>query len=111
MRRNRMAVPTPLPRWDLTPIFPALDSPQFQAAFEKLKQQIARLPALFDEHGVRRREASGVEPSEVRALQAVVGCLNGLLRELETLSSYLGCHVATDAANDLAQSLLSELQM
>jgi oligoendopeptidase F len=106
-----MDAQTALPRWDLTTIFPALDSPEFQEAFEKAKQQLAGLPALFDEHGVRRREPAGVGPAEVRAFEAVVGCLNGLLRELGTLRSYLGCHVATDAANDAAQSLLSELQM
>ena len=36
-----------LPHWDMTPFFPGLDSPEFEAAFTKLVGEIADLTRLF----------------------------------------------------------------
>ena len=40
------------PRWDLTSIFPSLDSSEFNAAFEELEQQIADLQSYGEESGI-----------------------------------------------------------
>jgi oligoendopeptidase F len=100
-----------LPRWDMTSIFPSLESPEFTAAFEQVKRKLRDLVPLFDQHQVRRRESAAVGTGEVEAFEAVTGQLNTLFRELRTVYAYIGCFVATDAADDTAQSLLSELQM
>jgi oligoendopeptidase F len=100
-----------LPRWDMTSIFPSLESPEFTAAFEQVKRKLRGLVPLFDQHQVRRRESAAVGTGEVEAFEAVTGQLNTLFRELRTVYAYIGCFVATDAADDTAQSLLSELQM
>jgi pepF/M3 family oligoendopeptidase len=100
-----------LPRWDMTTVFPSLDSPEFTAAFEQAKQQVQALVPLFDAHHVRRRESTMVDAPLVQAFEEVTSRLNSLLRVMQTLRSYLGCFVATDASNDAAQSWLSELQM
>ncbi len=100
-----------VPRWDLSPIFPSLDSPEFEQAFERACEQVRALVPLFDTHGVRRRDNSAVGTAEVGAFEAVTERLNELLQDLQTLRGYLGCLVAANAADDAAQSRLSELQM
>ena len=36
-----------LPHWDLTPIFPALDSPEFAEAFARLVEDLVELDGLL----------------------------------------------------------------
>jgi pepF/M3 family oligoendopeptidase len=106
-----MTQPDPLPRWNLTTIFPSLESAEFTAAFEEAKRQVEALVPLFDGHQVRHRETDGVGDEEVRAFEEVTRRLNAVLQSLQTLRSYIGAFVATDATNETAQALLSELQM
>ncbi|HTE17508.1 MAG TPA: M3 family metallopeptidase, partial [Armatimonadota bacterium] len=105
-----MAGSDTLPRWDMTPVFPSLESPEFRSAFEWAKGEIGSLQELFDQRGVRRAEgapASGIAP----VFDEITGRLNALYRETRTLGSYVGCFVAADATDDVAQSLQSELRM
>jgi oligoendopeptidase F len=106
-----MTQPDLLPRWKLTTIFPSLESAEFAAAFEEAKRQVEALVPLFDGYQVRHGERRGLGGEEVRAFEEVTGRLNAILQSLQTLRSYIGAFVATDAANDTAQALLSELQM
>src|ERR1051325_9911522 len=100
----------PLPHWDMTPVFPSLDSPEFQSAFARLKEDIAELVPLFERHGVRRREAGGVDEAFVSAFEEVTGRLNAVYRDVTTLRGFVHAFVTTDAANDLAQSTASEVR-
>ena len=34
--------------WDLTPLFPSLESPEFQKAWEGLRERIGRLRGLLE---------------------------------------------------------------
>jgi hypothetical protein len=47
----------PLPRWDVSRLYPGLDSPEFREAWDALVRAIDDLVALFDRHGVNRRES------------------------------------------------------
>lgn len=100
-----------LPRWDMTPIFPSLDSPEFSSAFDQVKHEVQALVPLFEAHWVRRRDTRAVDAPLVQAFEEVTGRLNALYRALRTVWAYLGCFVATDASDDAAQAPLSELQM
>src|SRR5262249_43985651 len=99
------------PRWDLTTVFPSLESPEFAAAFHDATKEVQALVPLFDERQIRRRETGAVSVQDVRAFEEVTSRLNALYRDLRTLGSYINSFVATDAANDSAQALQSELQM
>jgi hypothetical protein len=48
----------PLPRWSTTDVFESLDSAAFRAAMERVSADVARLTAVFDEHGIRATEPS-----------------------------------------------------
>src|SRR5438552_6463249 len=99
-----------LPRWDMTSIFPSLESPEFAESFAAAKREVQALVPLFDSHQVRRAENSAVSAERVQAYEAVTGRLNAMLQTMQTLRSYIGAFVATDAGNDTAQALLSELR-
>lgn len=96
-----------LPRWDLTTIFPALDSPEFQTAFETIRADIAALQTLFDTHGIRRRDNPSVEAAFVQVYDDVTHRLNDLLMRVRVLGAYIACHVTTDARDTTAQALES----
>lgn len=101
-----------LPRWDVSPIFPALASPAFQAAFSGLKDAIGELAELFEERGVRRRTDLAVDAAAAaRDFDEVTGRLNRVLEDLQVVRSYISAFVTTNASDDLAQSLSSELRV
>jgi hypothetical protein len=94
-----------LPTWDLTAFFPAIDSPEVAAAHEAIGAGVARLAALYDARGVRRTD----EP-DLGAVEEVLAATNGLLDELRLLNAYVHGFVTTDARDDAAAALQSELR-
>jgi oligoendopeptidase F len=93
---------TALPRWDVSAIFPALDSPGFAAAHEALVADLDRLTALYDRHDVRGGEARPPTDADISAFDAVLTATNDLLDEVRTLNAYLYTFVSTDARDDEA---------
>lgn len=100
-----------LPRWDMTAIFPSLASPEFDRAFTAVKDEIAALLTAFDEHGVRRRETREADPALVASFEQITARLNAFYRDARVVGSYISCFVTTDANDELAQSLQSELRV
>ena len=99
-----------LPRWDMTPIFPSLASPEFEAEFDGTLAAIGDLSALFDELNINRRLDSFVDGAFVQSWETVAASLNDLLQRLETVGSYIGCFVTTDADDELAKARESQLE-
>ncbi len=104
---------TPLtpPQWDLTPFFPALDSPQFAGEFNAVTALIAQTGARFEALGVRRRDVAIVDADFATGADEVMKRWNELLARLETLFSYLHCLISTDARDEAAKARLSALEM
>src|SRR5262245_63340833 len=100
---------TPPPRWDMSRIYPGLESGEFRDAFERVIAGIAELRAQFDHHAVRRRDDPRVDDGAIAAFEALLGRQNQLAEELRTLSAYIRSFVATDSRDDLAQARESEL--
>ncbi|HEY2300876.1 MAG TPA: hypothetical protein VGH66_03235, partial [Acidimicrobiales bacterium] len=99
-----------LPRWDLSGLFPSLDSREFTASTEALGADLARLTALYDRHDVRAGAPSDPTPADVAAFDEVVHATNALLDQVRTLSAYVAALVSTDAGNDQAATVQSRLQ-
>ncbi len=99
-----------LPQWDMTPIFPGLDTPGFDAGFQAAVGAIDDLAALFDAKGVDKRDAVGLDDQTVAAFDAVTTQLNAVTEQTRTLFAYLTAFVTTDSRDNLAQSRMSELQ-
>ena len=97
-----------LPHWQLTSIFPGLDSPEFEAAKRELKARLESLAALMDEQ-VRAQENVPVTPESAALFDDLVGRFNNLSERFGTVYSYLTGFTATDAFNDRAQAETSAL--
>ncbi len=105
------ATPTQaLPHWDMTVIYPNLDSPQFENGFAAAVAHIADLAALFDAHAVGARDRQPLDEATVRAFDTVIARYNDVLKEIGTLGAYISSFVSTNSRDDHAQSLLSTMQ-
>ena len=100
-----------LPRWDMTPIFPSLESPEFSQAFAAALSALSALSALFDRYSVRRRETETADAEFAAAYDAVTEPLNALLQKMRTLGAYIGCFTSVDARDNTAKSAESRLDM
>lgn len=99
-----------LPHWDMTPIFPGLESPEFKQAFADAIKAIDELGALFDAEQVGQREPSALDDATVAAFERVVERLNGTIERLRTLGAYIAAFVTTNTRDNVAQAANSELQ-
>ena len=99
------------PRWDLTTVFPSLESPEFEAAFAQIKDSIEELIRFFDENQIRRRPEPQVDAAFARLWEEAARRWNALQDQTRTLGSYVNCFVSTDASDEAAKSQQSALNM
>lgn len=104
------AVTEALPRWDVSVYFPSLGSREFSEQHELLGADVARLAALYDQHDVRGGAPVELDEARVAAFEEVVGATNELLDRMRLLSAYVHSFVSTDARDDAAAGMASELQ-
>ena len=105
-----MSTTTSLPRWDMTPVYPGLNSPEFDQGFAHFTQQIAGLVELFDAHNIQAQPAHALDDATIQSFEAVTNRLNTLMEEETTLGAYLSCFVTTNTQDTLAQARYSEFQ-
>ncbi len=105
-----MSTTKTLPHWDMTVVYPGLDSPEFDQGFAHFAQQVAGLVQLFDAHGIQAQPAQELTDATIQTFEAVTTRLNDVLEETSTLSAYLGCFVSTNTQDTLAQARYSEFQ-
>lgn len=100
-----------LPRWDLTNVFPSLDSPQLKTAIEQARAQIDELAAYLDEHRISKSAPPTDDQLTLTGtLAAYLDRANALLRDFYTIGSYVRSFVATDSFNQPARKTLSEIE-
>jgi oligoendopeptidase F len=117
MARKTLTVQAPiavatddLPRWDLSALFPGLDSPEFTEGFDRLLSGIDQLTRLFDELGITSTPTRRAETAPVAEFERALNALNDLTQQFDSMGSYLfGC-ISTDTRNDLAQARFSQFQ-
>ena len=106
-----MSTPTEtLPHWDMTVVYPSLDSPEFAAGFTDTVEAIEGLGRLFDELGIAKREPAPLDDVTVGAFERASEAYNAVLERVLTLSAYIAAFVSTNTRDDLAQARQSELQ-
>jgi pepF/M3 family oligoendopeptidase len=96
-------------RWDMTNIFPALDSPEFQKSFAELPLKIADLSDYLNKNLL---VLSADSPAKVlnQNISAYLDKVNDTVTLNGRISSYLYSFISTDSYNKLAQKLVSELE-
>ncbi len=99
-----------LPHWDMTVVYPSLESKEFETGFQSVINKIAELGALFEQHKIEKRDPAPLDEATVQSFETVVNALNAAFEDVRTMMAYVSSFVATDSRNNLAQAKLSELQ-
>jgi pepF/M3 family oligoendopeptidase len=100
---------TDIPRWDLSNVYPSLESAEFQAAVASVTRQIEDLEKFFSEN--LKKTDSATSPAELGALLGQsLDRLNALQELGYTIYAYIQSFVATDSRDTLAMKKMSEFQ-
>lgn len=96
------------PRWDLTNVYPSLDSKQYKNAVKKYQASLDELEAFLKKAG---KATSQTEPKKLgKLLGEAVDRFNALLELSGTISPYIYSFVTTDSRNKEAMRALSEFE-
>ena len=97
------------PRWDLTNVYPSLESKEFKNAIKKYKKLLDELEALF---GKRLSKAnSKTDPKKLgKLLGESVDRFNELFELSGTINPFIYSFVTTDSRNKDAMRALSEFE-
>lgn len=98
-------VQTRLPRWDTTPYFPSLDSPEFTTAFDTLKSDISNLT------GTIRAATEGENADPVADYESMQRPMDRIFDQIYTIMSYVYAHTSVDSRDQVALKRMSELEM
>lgn len=101
-----------VPRWDLSNVYPGLESDQFEAAVQDLKAQLDELDAYLQAHRIEKSEGGPAQsnPDELaRVLADYLDMRNRILRLYVTLNAYIFSFTSTDSFDQTARRLDSEL--
>ena len=97
------------PRWDLTNVYPSLESKEYQAAVDDFKKQAADLGDYFVE--VVQKTDENTPPDQLGPIVSeVVDRFNAAYILSNTLDNYIYSFTSTDSRNKLAAQLESEFE-
>lgn len=99
-----------LPHWDMTVVYPGLESPEFARDFAAVQAEIESVLALFNQHGIDKCTPAPLDDATIATFEQVVDTLNQLFERAGTMRAFIYSFVATDSRNALAQARLSEFQ-
>jgi pepF/M3 family oligoendopeptidase len=97
------------PRWDLSNVYPSLESKQFKAAIDDYKKQVASLEKFF-----RSKLSKANAKTKARDLAPLVGKAIDQINNIQTLAAtiepFIYSYVSTDSRNKAAMKVLSEFE-
>lgn len=100
---------TPAPHWDLTNVYPSLESEEFKSAVNTFKEQVADLGDYFIE--VVSKTDANTPPKELGTIIGeVVDRFNAVYSQSATIEPYIYSFVSTDSHNKAATRSLSEFE-
>ena len=100
-----------LPHWDMTVVYPSLQSPEFEAGFSHAVASISEMQTLFDDKNIRGLDTPpSVDAVLVADFEAAASKFNAVLTELRVVRGYIAAFVSTDSRNELAQAKYSEMR-
>ena len=97
-------------RWDVSNIFPGLESVEFQSAVKESEQRISQLKTFFQEN-LLPLNADCSDRQLNRKLGEYIEMLNETITLQGKITNYLYAFISTDSYNKLAQKLLSEFEL
>ncbi len=99
-----------LPRWDMSVVYPGLDSPEFERDFRTFVRAIDELEGLFENARIDRTDHPLEVSTAVAIFEAVIPQYNALMEFGHTIGAYIYSFIATDSRDEYAQMRLSEME-
>ncbi len=102
-----------VPRWDLSNVYPGLESDQFKAGVEDLRSQLDAIEAYLGEHKIRKNPGGPVQTStdeQANVLSTLLDKVNVVARLYGTLRAYIASYTTTDSYNQTARRIESEVE-
>ena len=101
-----------LPHWDLSNVYPGLESEEFEQAVSQVRAELDELDRYLSDNGIERGGPvpAGGAIALAAAMSGYLDRMNALLRLYETLSTYVYAFFSTDSYNTTARRLMSELE-
>ena len=101
-------MPVSAPRWDLTNVYPSLDSKKFKSAVKKYKSMLEEMDAFFKKAA---KSNSKTDPKKLgKILGEAVDRFNALFELGGTIGPYIYSYITTDSRNKEAMRVLSEFE-
>jgi hypothetical protein len=100
-----------LPQWDLSNVYPGLDSEPFEQALADLRAQLDGLDRYLADHDVKRAAAALPADRLVVVIAGYLERLNAAQRLYLSLRFFSWAFVTTDSYDALAKRRYSELEM
>ncbi len=101
---------TKLPHWDMTVVYPDLESTEFEKGFDSAIIDIDGLVEVFDKFGIEKKNNVPLDEATLEAFEAIVNRYNEVLEQIQTTNAYIMSFITTDSYNTLAQAKWSSLQ-
>jgi pepF/M3 family oligoendopeptidase len=100
-----------LPHWDVSNVYPAIESPKYQADLDKVVKMLDELDSFIKKNKIRKltRTPSDIQGAAV-ALDELIGRINEITLTFGTLEAYIYSFYSTDSYNKEARKRLSELE-
>ena len=99
----------PAPHWDLTNVYPSLESKEFKDAIQSFKVQVADLDDYFTEV-VSKTDASTPPEQLAPVIGDVVERFNAVYTLTGTIEPFIYSFVSTDSRDKTAMRVLSEYE-
>src|SRR5258708_25355370 len=97
------------PRWDLTNVYPSLESKEFASAVKEYKKQVGSLEKLFEKK--ISKSGSKMRAREMAPLVGeIVNRLNKIQLLSDTISPFIYAYVSTNSRDQAAMRSLSEFE-
>src|SRR5919198_703488 len=97
------------PRWDLSNVYPSLESEEFKAAVEAYKKQVAAFEKFF-KNKLKKTDAKTKAKELAPLVGKAIDQINKIQALSATLSPFIYSYVSTDSRNKVAMKTLSEFE-
>jgi len=99
-----------LPHWDVSVVYPGLDSIEFEKGFTKTIQEINDLITLFNAYEIKEQSDFHLDDTVVKVFDQLISRYNGVLDEVRTMRAYIRSFISTNSRNTIAQEKWSLFQ-
>lgn len=101
-----------VPRWDLSNVYPSLDSDQFEAAVKDLEVQLDEIEEFQQSHKIEKGVDGPAQSGDdlARVLSELLVKMNAVRRLFTTMGAYVASFTTTDSYNQEARRIESELE-